>query len=276
MKKRNQLKRIHKGATPSVIALLTDFGERDHYVGTMKGVILSINPLVRIIDISHNVAPQNIQEAGYLLWASYKYFPAGTVFTCVVDPGVGTNRKIICLETARYRFIAPDNGLLDFVILQEQILESYELADPPPFVLGSVSATFHGRDIFAPLAALLTSGKSMRTFGKTFALKQPHPVWYDSESGLTGAQILHADQFGNLVTNIPARFFDQCNLRVGSIEVSEHVHSYAEAPEGVACMLVGSSGLIEIAVNGGSALRTINADLRTSLKVFKRSEMKAR
>ncbi len=269
MKNRKRPTKARGKSTHRLIALLSDFGDRDHYAGTMKGVILSINPRARIIDISHNVSPQNIVEAGYLLWASYKYFPDGTVFVCVVDPGVGGGRKIICVETARHQFIAPDNGLLDFIILQEDILRSYQIVNPPRIGAKKISATFHGRDIFAPLAASLSKGSSASQFGKRYDLKKPSPLFYEPENGMTRARILHIDHFGNLITNIPERYFDRHSVKVGAADITKHIRSYTEAPQADPCMIVGSNGLIEVVVTEGSASEMLNASLQTPITVLK-------
>jgi S-adenosylmethionine hydrolase len=244
----------------SVIALLTDFGDLDHYVGTMKGVILSINPTARIVDISHNVAPQNTTEAGYLLWASYRYFPAHTIFVCVVDPGVGTDRKIVCVETPLYQFVAPDNGLLDFIVRSERVVASYEITHPPRLGLNPVSATFHGRDIFAPVGAHLSLGEPARKFGKRYVLSEPHPVFYDPEKGVVNGCVLHIDRFGNLVTNIPGSLIEGLVLRVGGFVVGRHIRNFSEGPESEPCLIAGSSSLVEIVLKDGSAAKKLNAN----------------
>jgi S-adenosyl-L-methionine hydrolase (adenosine-forming) len=251
------------------VALLTDFGDSDHYAGTLKGVIVSINPDVRMIDISHNVSPQNIREAAYLLWASYRYFPERTIFVCVVDPGVGTQRKIISVDTDRHTFIAPDNGLLDFVLCQENVRRSYEILRPPQFGSNPISATFHGRDIFAPIAALCSLGKSVTRFGRRCELKKPSSPFYEPEKGGASARILHIDYFGNLITNIPKRHFAHCTINVKKNRVLTRIHTYAEAPQNRPCIIVGSSGLIEIILKEGSAAKMLGADLQTPITVLK-------
>ena len=267
MKQTGRLTRARKKSTQGLIALLTDFGDSDHYAATLKGVILSINPRARIIDISHNVSPQNIQQAGYLLWASYQYFPDGTVFVCVIDPGVGSERKIICVQTDRHAFIAPDNGLLDMVVFQENIRRSYEIVHPPRFSSRPISPTFHGRDIFAPLAGVLSLGKSMGQFGKLYDLKKPSSMFYDSEKGTTTARILHIDRFGNLITNIPERYYVHCTIEVGRTKISTRIRNYAEAPKNQSCIIVGSNGLIEIVLKEGSAAGMLGANMGTPITV---------
>ena len=238
----------------------------------MKGVILSMNPRARIVDITHNVLPQNVEEAAYLLWACYRYFPQGTVFTCVVDPGVGTERKIVCVGTDQYRLIAPDNGLLNLIAHQETIRESIAVVDPHRFGLQPISATFHGRDIFAPLAAQVSLGKPLTKFGKHYDLTIPSAAFYEPERGATNGRILHIDHFGNIVTNIPEKYFGRCTIKVGKIVISTRIASYSEAPEGLPCMMIGSSRLIEVAVRNDSAAKVLNANRTTPLSILKTSE----
>jgi len=266
MREQRRSTKDKRKAEERLIALLTDFGDRDHYVGTVKGVILSINPRARIVDISHNVSPQNIEQAGYLLWASYRYFPEETIFVCVVDPGVGSGRRIVAVNTDRRTFIAPDNGLLDLVLSQEEIRRSYEILRSPRPGSRPVSATFHGRDIFAPLAAQLSLGKSLSGFGRVCKLNNPVPRFYEPGRD-TSARILHIDHFGNLVTNIPAQYSGRCSLDVGGKRISTWIQSYSEAPLHRSCMIVGSSGLIEIVLKDGSAAKALGADLGTSIAV---------
>lgn len=266
----NKQKRSAKSRTKPgqrVIALLTDFGDRDHYVGTMKGVILSIHPGARIIDLSNNVTPRNVHEAGYLLWASYKYFPEHTVFVCVVDPGVGSDRRIVCLETGRHQFIAPDNGLLDFILLLEKAVGLYEIDNPPRFGTNPPSTTFHGRDIFAPLAAHLSMGRSVKVFGKRRALNKPSPVFCTPEAGVGIARILHVDRFGNLITNIPEEYFEPITLKVGNTRIAQHIRRYVEGPDAQPCLILGSSGLIEVVVKNGSAAKMLGVDAGTQITV---------
>jgi S-adenosylmethionine hydrolase len=251
-----------------LIALLTDFGMRDHYVGTMKGVVLSINPQARIVDISHEVNPHNVQEAGYLLWASYRFFPDDTVFVSVVDPGVGSRRKIICVMTDHHQFIAPDNGLLNLIVLEEHIHRSYEILQPPQFGNHPVSATFHGRDIFAPLAASLSLGMPPNQFGMPFEIGKPLPVFFTGDKGGPKARILHIDRFGNLVTNIPGHFFEGCTVGIGTTKIAARVLSFNEARENHPSLIVGSSGLIEVILKEGSAADALRADLNTAVTVL--------
>lgn len=268
MKRRTSSTRKRQKKSQGIIALLTDFGDRDHYVGTMKGVILSLNPHARIVDITHNVQPQCVDEAAYLLWASYHYFPGGTVFTCVVDPGVGSKRKIICVETDRYSFVAPENGLLDFIVQQENVRQAVEVVHADEFGLKPISTTFHGRDIFAPLAALISLGKPLSRFGTRHSLKDPPRLFFEPERDARTARVLHIDRFGNIVTNIPKEYFEAFEVKVGTTTVTRRIHNYSEAPKGLPCLIVGSSGLIEIAVGNGSASTALRANLETPVVVL--------
>ncbi|MDE3058168.1 MAG: SAM-dependent chlorinase/fluorinase [Bacteroidota bacterium] len=257
-----------------VIALLTDFGIHDHYVGTMKGVILSIAPDARIVDISHDVEPQNVLEAGYLLWASYRYFPSGTIFVSVVDPGVGSSRRIIAIQTEHYTFIAPENGLLDYIISEEEIKDAVRIDSRSPSAiqkffwntpsgLTQISSTFHGRDVFAPLAAHLSCGVSLKELGAPATLKIAKSIFTAPDSSTDQARVIHVDHFGNLITSIRAddkqKSFDKTFCIIGRKRIARWIHFYNEAPSNTPCLIVGSSGLIEIVVRGKSAARLLSA-----------------
>lgn len=251
-----------------LIALLTDFGLRDHYVGTMKGVLLSINPHARIVDISHDVEPQNISEAGYLLWSSYRYFPPGTIFVCIVDPGVGSARHILAVHTLHYFFIAPENGLLDYIFSEEKIKEAVRISSSKHsgknrFFLSQISSTFHGRDVFAPLAAHLSRGVPLTKLGTPVTLKTPKPIFIAPDLLSGGARIIHIDRFGNLITNIRAddkqKSFNKISCTIGKKHIARWIYFYDEAPSNTPCLIVGSSGLIEIAVRGKSAAKLLSA-----------------
>ncbi len=264
---RKHKNRQRKSLRRPVIALLTDFGNLDHYVGTMKGVILSINHAVRIVDISHNVDPQNVAGGGFMLWASYRYFPANTIFVCVVDPGVGTIRRIVCLETSRYQFVAPDNGLLDMVIAEEKAVAAYEITNPPQFGSHDRSATFHGRDIFAPVGAHLSLGESVRKFGKKCSMDKTGRIFYDLEKDAGEARILHIDRFGNLITNVRGSLMSALTMKVGARDIVRRIRNFSEGAEGEPCLILGSSGLMEIVVRDGSAAKTLGAHSGMQIQV---------
>ena len=166
------------------VAFLTDFQEKDGFVGIMKGVILSINPNVNFVDISNNIPPQDIDSARFVLFNSYRYFPVNTVFVVVVDPGVGTKREILCMKTAEHLFISPDNGVLDWVIEREFPAKIYYII-PEKIALANISSTFHGRDIFAPAAARLTLGHEPERFSKPVKdyTPSPFPIFEKKKNG---------------------------------------------------------------------------------------------
>ncbi|HHT9159902.1 MAG TPA: SAM hydrolase/SAM-dependent halogenase family protein, partial [Candidatus Brocadiaceae bacterium] len=192
---------------PCVITLLTDFGNQDAYVGVMKGVITGINPLANIIDICHNIPPQDVFNAAYLLYTSYKYFPRGTIHVAVVDPGVGSRRDIVCVVTKDYFFLVPDNGILSFIIQDEKPKSIFRITNSKYF-LPSPSNTFHGRDVFAPVSAHLSLGAKLRQLGiKINQLKQldiPKPDY--KKTGQLEGQVIYIDRFGNLISNITKEY----------------------------------------------------------------------
>jgi hypothetical protein len=250
----------------SVITLTTDFGLADGYVGTMKGVILSIAPTATIVDISHNVPPQDVREAAYILYTAYPYFPQGTIHVVVVDPGVGSERRAIALRTPQATFVAPDNGVLSYVVAGERVKQIVHLTNPS-YHLSPVSRTFHGRDIFAPAAAHLARGVPLTELGDplteivTFSLPRPQ---VRSDGTIVG-QVIHVGRFGNLITSIMATdLAGHSLLRESVIEIKGQsirgiANTYAEVATGKLLALVGSSDRLEIAVSGGSASQTLGA-----------------
>lgn len=247
-----------------VIALLTDFGLDDNYVGTMKAVITGINPKACVIDLSHGVQPQDILGGAFLLSASYKFFPKGTIFVVVVDPGVGGERKIVCVQTRDYIFLAPDNGILGPVMAREEILSMVEVSNAK-FFLPNVSSTFHGRDIFAPVAAHLSMGLKPERLGDTLkVLKKidlPRPEV--SADGTLIGEVICVDRFGNLITNIDDNLIRTAGLRISSIAVGgkridKLSTSYQDGCLGELMALIGSSGHLEVAVNCGNASKSLN------------------
>jgi S-adenosyl-L-methionine hydrolase (adenosine-forming) len=274
--KRKPEKNNPKGMGPShVIALLTDFGSQDQYVAAMKGVILSINPAARIVDISHEIMPQRIRQGGYLLWSAYKFFPDGTIFVCVVDPGVGSRRRIIALRTKRYTFLAPDNNLLDFILNDEKQAEAVEITEQnlKKISIGEISATFHGRDIFAPLAAHISAGFPPEKLGQPFSLQPPAMHFIYSRTDRQHPNILHIDRFGNIILNMaskePEIYAKELQaISIGSHLISRWIRFYEEAPDNTPCLLVGSSGLLEVTVKNSSAAHLLNATLDTVVRVY--------
>ena len=251
-----------------VIALLTDFGVRDHYAGTMKGVILGICPDVTLVDISHEVPPHDVLAGALELAASYQYFPSGTIFLVVVDPGVGSARRGIAVDVGDYKFVAPDNGVLSLVLDGHPPKRVVELSERR-YARPTVSRTFEGRDRFAPAAAWLAKGVDLgalgRSAGSLHRLDVPKPT-VEAGSGTVLGEVLRVDRFGNLITNIDRRTFDtivsaereRVEVQVGGHQVPKVVSTYADAGPGQLCALFGSADQLEIAANGASAAALLN------------------
>ena len=251
-----------------LIALLTDFGNRDYFVASLKAVIARINPQARTIDITHEVPSFDVHAAGFMLDACFRFFPAGTIFVSVVDPGVATRRKILLVRTRAYDFIAPDNGLLTLPLSRERIREIRHVASPR-FFLTAARTTFEGRDRMAPAAAWLSLGIDPREFGPRLprfaTIDIPRPI----RSGrMVRGTVLHIDKFGNVVTNIPARMVAGRRLGGGaprpvvSIEgraIREFRASYDSPKRGVPFAIIDSLGLVEVALREGSAAEMIGA-----------------
>jgi S-adenosyl-L-methionine hydrolase (adenosine-forming) len=241
-----------------VIALLSDFGLRDHYAGTMKGVILSICPDATLVDITHDVPPHDVLAGALELAAAYRYFPAGTIFVAVVDPGVGSLRRGIAADAGDYRFVAPDNGVLTLVFDDHAPKRVVELTERR-YARPTVSRTFEGRDRFAPAAAWLAKGIELAALGRNAVgvhrLDIPRPTV--DEDSIAG-EVLRVDRFGNLITNIDRRTFDRMSgpgleIQVGPHQVSKMVSTYADVHADEICALFGSTDHLEIAANGTSA-----------------------
>jgi S-adenosyl-L-methionine hydrolase (adenosine-forming) len=242
-----------------VIALLTDFGTRDHYAGTMKGVMTGICPDAAFIDVTHDIGPHDVLGGALELAAAYRYFPSGTIFLAVVDPGVGSARRGIAADTGEFKFVAPDNGVLTLVFRETPPKRVVEVSERR-YARPSVSRTFEGRDRFAPAAAWLAKGVELSALGRPVhdyhQLTVPAPAVSADE---VRGEVLRVDRFGNLVTNIDRRTFEKF-AAAGAIEIAieEHrvgklVATYAECASGDLCALFGSSDHLEIAVNSGSA-----------------------
>jgi len=260
----------------SIISLLSDFGSKDPYVAEMKAVILSINPRARIVDITHEIEKFDIRMGAYILASAAPYFPPNTVHVAVVDPGVGTKRRPIIAETSRSLYVGPDNGLLMLAAHKEHITNVYTI-DNPKYMLSDVSKTFHGRDIFAPAAAHLTRGNKPSDFGPAIRnyvfpeFAKPH-----QRNGKLRGEILHIDDFGNIISNITSEELEQmgfrkgCSLlvRLGNKTLSMRFCSaYGEVPAGTLLALIGSSNFLEVAVNQRSASATFKAKVGEAFHV---------
>jgi S-adenosylmethionine hydrolase len=259
-----------------VIAMMTDFGLGDGDVGVMKGVIAGITPNVHIIDITHEVAPQNVSSAAWILASAYRYFPRGTIFVCVVDPGVGSSRGAIAMHAGDWFFVGPDNGLFSS-IFAEQPVHAVVALDNPAYHLSQVSSTFHGRDIFAPAGAHLARGVALYELGTQLEpaalqrLEAGHPVRHGSH---IDAHILHVDHFGNLITSIPLsmvpELFGSSQVHIvfpaTNAVVDQRGRFFAEGPDDNQPFIYGdSSGYVGVAVRNGSAARTLGAHFATPI-----------
>ncbi|MCJ7703386.1 MAG: SAM-dependent chlorinase/fluorinase, partial [Anaerolineales bacterium] len=261
------------------IVLLTDFGTADPFVGVMKGVIARISPATNIIDLTHEIPPGEIQRAALTLWSSVPYFSGGTIFLVVVDPGVGTHRHPALVETGQYTFVGPDNGVFSFVLGDNY--RAWELSNPK-FTLPNPRTTFHGRDLFAPVAAYASTGVSGCEFGDPIPELQsiPNPKLETQSPGNLQGEVLYADRFGNTLTSFgvftptpdgtyslqpwtggaKASGWDLKNahLSIPGRCPLPWAATFAAIPEGDCAMIVGSSGLLEIAANRQSAAKMLN------------------
>jgi S-adenosylmethionine hydrolase len=244
---------------PPVITLLTDFGSADHYAGAMKGVMLGICPDAQLVDISHEIAPYAIAEAAFTLAQAWRCFPEGTVHLVVVDPGVGSARRPILVEAAGHCFVAPDNGVLTMLYDAVPACEVREITASRYF-RQPVSRTFHGRDIFAPVAAHLANGVEPAACGRPvedyvrLAFARPVPTGPNTWAGT----ILKVDRFGNLITNFDCQTWERLasepfEMQVGSRVVSRMASTYAEMNAGELFIIAGSAGFLEVSVDRGNA-----------------------
>lgn len=251
----------------SIITLLTDFGSQDYFVGAMKGVILSRNPNAQIVDITHEIPPQDIHAAAFALLACYQEFPAGTIHVAVVDPGVGSDRRAILVECGEHLFVGPDNGIFSWICEREGSWRAIILTNRT-FFRQPLSSTFHGRDIFASVAAAVANGTSVEEFGEEVSnivlLESLAPKAGDAQ---IEARVIHIDRFGNCVTNLTGEHFQEASfasgatLVVNGCKVSSFCRFFAEAGndrDELFCIF-GSAGFLEIATRNSSAARILNA-----------------
>lgn len=256
------------------IAMLTDFGTRDGYPGIMRGVILGIAPASPIVDLTHEIPPQDIAAGAWVLSTAWRYFPAGSIFLAVVDPGVGSARRAVALRAGGRLFVGPDNGLLSLVTGHAPADEVVAL-DSPRYQLPQPSATFHGRDIFAPAAAHLAAGVPLATLGSPLApeslvtIALPAPHW---EGETLAGQVLHVDTFGNLITSFAGPLADALlslpgvTFTLGGATISDRAATFATGPAGTPFALRDSSGHLAIAVRNGSASAQLGAARGTEVR----------
>ena len=261
-----------------IVTLTTDFGTRDGYVAAMKGAMLRVNAEVRMVDVSHEVPAQDVMEAAYVLRQVVPHYPAGTVHLVVVDPGVGTARRgiaaALATPTGEQTFVGPDNGLLALLAAEGSVSRVVELDRPEAWGRSVPSDTFHGRDVFGPVAARLAAGAPLDRVGTPVEVHTPMhwPLPRIDEQGIDG-MVLHVDGFGNCVTNITADDLAQAKGRAfkcyaGSAMIKHHVRTYDETDAGDPVTLVGSTGHLEVAVNRGHASRLLSLDRGDSVKLL--------
>ncbi len=261
-----------------VIALLSDFGTRDHYAGTMKGVILGICPDASLVDITHDITAHDILQGALQLSAAFRFFPPGTIFLCVVDPGVGTARRAIAVDAGGYRFVAPDNGLLTMVLADVPARQIVELTEPQ-YARPVVSRTFEGRDRFAPAAAWLGRGVEMRALGRPLQACETIDVPVAAErGGVLHGTVLLADRFGNAITNIDRQAFDafagtgRIRITAGGRPIERVVQTYGEIGPDEVCALFGSTDRLELAVRGGSAAEALGGGAGLPVEISRARE----
>lgn len=264
--------------TRPIVALLTDFGDADHYVGAMKGAILTVCPDAEIVDIVHSLEPHDIEGGAWCLAASFRTFPPGSVFVAVVDPEVGSSRRGVVIEAAGYFFVGPDNGLFTYVLNETGDYRMHTITNQT-LMRPQVSSTFHGRDVFGPVAGYLAKGTPAWQVGPPaedpvmFAI----PSMRQKGPGEWEATVVHVDRFGNLTTSLYERDLAAMLGEAGNdptevvvlIEgmVIPLVHTYSDVAEGETCALVGSTGRLEIAVHRGSAAQSLGTGKGTSVRV---------
>jgi len=251
-----------------VITLITDYGEKGPFAGALKGAILNINPDAQVVDITHSVSSGDILEAGFILSCAYRYYPVGTIHVVVVDPKVGSYRLALLISTENHYFLAPDNGVLSYIFAREEIYNAVSLTEDH-FFLKPTSHTFHGRDIFAPVAAHISLGVPLNELGQPIASVNVFPLprpQTDAGGSLVG-HILHIDHFGNLITDITSEDLPSggYSIQVAGHQIGSLSDSYEQRHELLA--LIGSSGRLEIALKGGHAARLLGSKLGDELQI---------
>ena len=256
-----------------VITLTTDFGSEGWYVASMKGVILGINPRATIVDVNHSISPQNVREAALCIAQIASYFPAGTIHVVVVDPGVGTERRLLCVPMRDQVFLAPDNGVLSWAARGVSVITRVALSEPR-FWLPTISSTFHGRDVVAPVAAHLSLGVPVHELGTPVAQWQELP-WPEPavQSGQLGGEVLAIDHFGNLITNIEESTVARlCDRRPIIVRYRDRdvplARTYSDVPVAHCVALIGSTGLLEIAQRNGSAADQLHGSVGDAVQLL--------
>lgn len=260
-----------------IITLLTDFGGRDGYAGIMKGMVMSCDPDLKVVDLTHEIEPFAITSAAYVLYSAWDYFPQGTVFCVVVDPGVGTSRRIVVASVKERTVIAPDNGVISLLYRMYPGFQVFSLKNDHPALPGRPSATFHGRDLFAPAAALLASGRGEELKGEVVKplISESFNIHNDSCGRVLHGRIIHIDRFGNCISAIhssdlkggPKRGLSFVKLKIGNRVVGKMVRTYAEAGDGIPVCLFGSSGFLEIAAPCASAAQLLGISIGAGISL---------
>jgi S-adenosylmethionine hydrolase len=268
-----------------VIAFMTDFGTGDGDVGVMKGVALGITPDAQIVDITHDIAPQNVASGAWILASGYRYFPENTVFICVVDPGVGSTRRAIAVHAGDWFFVGPDNGLFSYVLAQQPVHEVV-IASNPNFHLRQVSSTFHGRDIFTPVGAHIARGTALAELGPRIdpaTLQRIDLELARREGTRIEARVIHVDNFGNLITSIPLDMVPdlfsssgvQLTFHEPQITIAQRRRFFSEGPEGsesgneMQPFIYGdSSGYVGVALRNGNAARLLGVGYDAGLTLI--------
>jgi S-adenosyl-L-methionine hydrolase (adenosine-forming) len=259
-------------ATGPIVTLTTDFGQRDPFVGVMKGVILGICREATPIDLTHEIAPFDIREAAVALESAWRFFPRGTIHLAVVDPGVGGRRRALALEAGGHYFVGPDNGLFSFALMRDEW--SAVAVEAPAYRRSEVSRTFHGRDIFAPAAGHLAAGVPLQHLGPrvTDPIQLPLPRCRRTGDEILG-EVIGTDRFGNLLTSVTAEMVSELapdgaiKVALAGQEIRGLASSYEESPPGVAAAIVGSSGRVEIFVKNASARAVLGASPGAELTI---------
>ena len=259
-----------KAGRLAVVSLLTDFGTADYLVGAVKRAILSVNPEAVIVDITHEIAPQDISAGAFTLLAAYQTFPAGTVHVAVVDPGVGSTRRAIIVKANEQFFVGPDNGLFTYIYDREPEHRVFHVTEEKYF-RRDPSSTFHGRDIFAPVAAALSNGVKPRKFGPRIsdAIRLDIPLEPEVlENGDVRGRIINVDHFGNCVTNITRDLVKpNATLVINQKTIGDFRNFYGEDPSDTPFAIWGSASFLEISINGGSAATLLDAHTGTPVRL---------
>ena len=254
-----------------IIALLSDFGWQDNYVGVMKGTIAQINPKLQVIDLNHQIPPHDIASARFNLMQACDYFPQGTIYVAVVDPGVGSDRRGIGIQWANGYLVGPDNGIFGGILERYPAIAAVSLTNTEYWRVKEPSSTFHGRDIFAPVGAHLANGVPLAVLGEPIAIDSLSeivlPTLRKTAQEVIGS-IQYIDHFGNLITNIPASMVPDipCDIYYGNHPI-QLINTYGEVSAGELAGLIGSHGLLEIVVNQGSAQQQLFAVVGNEVKV---------